>query len=187
VVHAIVDPAQHFAFDEDTVLVDRFLGGDAEAFQTLYARYFDRVYSIARGVLLDDDEAADAAQDVFTQAWRNLAKFDRRSKFSTWLFRIAVNRSIQHGRRLKFKKRWSPIHEATESQTPVETEGSDPRVDAALAAVSEEDRAILTMFYWDDLSLEEIGAALDCSANAAKTRLFRARERFRAAYGEDAP
>jgi RNA polymerase sigma-70 factor (ECF subfamily) len=65
--------------------------------------------------------------------------------------------------------------------SPIET-----KVEDALEALQPADRAVLTLFYWDDLSLQEIGESLGCSANAAKTRLFRARERFKEAYEEAA-
>jgi RNA polymerase sigma-70 factor (ECF subfamily) len=169
------------SFDEDLLLVDRILREDHHAFQTLYAKYYDRVYAIARGILLDSDEAMDAVQEIFTLVYRNLGRFDRRSRFSTWLFRIAVNRSIQQARRLKWKRLQAPMGETVEAipeSEPV-VEHEDPRIEAAMAKMHPNDRAILTLFYWDELSLLEIAESLGCSSNAAKTRLFRARERFR--------
>ena len=179
-----LEQAKGDSFDEDLLLVDRILAREPEAFQGIYDKYHDKVYAIARGILLDADEASDAVQEVFTLVFRNLAKFDRRSKFSTWLFRIAVNRSIQHSRRLKFKKRQDPIGDSVEL-IPVEATSEDlpdPVVEKVMADMHPNDRAILTLFYWDELSLQEIAESIDCSANAAKTRLFRARERFRVLY-----
>lgn len=167
-------------FDEDLVLVDRVLREDESAFQALYERYHDKVFAISRGILLDTEEATDAVQEIFTLVYQNLHRFDRRAKFSTWLFRIAVNRSIQHSRRLKFKRNQEPIGEAVETipeTNPVIHD--DPRIEQAMAKLHPNDRAILTLFYWDELSLQEIGESIDCSPNAAKTRLFRARERFK--------
>ena len=170
-------------FDEDLVLVDRVLREDEAAFQELYERYYDKVFSISRGILLDNDEAADAVQEIFTLVYQNLHRFDRRAKFSTWLFRISVNRSIQSSRRLKFKKLQDPMGEQVELIAEhVQHTHEDPRVEAAMAKMHPNDRAILTLFYWDELSLQEIAESIDCSANAAKTRLFRARERFKTYY-----
>lgn len=172
------------AFDDDARLAKRIQEGDSDAFQALYRRYYDKVFSIARGVVLVPEEAADAVQEIFTVVYRKLDKFDRRSRFSTWLFRIAVNRSIQYARKQRHVKRevsLAPSHE-------VAVEGSflsgDPAVMHAMSQLQPQDRAILVLFYWDELSLEEIGESLGCSANAAKTRLFRARERFRSSYLE---
>ncbi|MBX3115487.1 MAG: RNA polymerase sigma factor [Fimbriimonadaceae bacterium] len=171
-------------FDEDLVLVDRVLSSDHHAFQSLYEKYYDRVYAIAKGILLEADEASDAVQEIFTLVYKNLPRFDRRSKFSTWLFRISVNRSIQSARRLKYKKHQTPYSEAVESIPDHErpAEDADPRVAEGMSRLHPNDRAILTLFYWDELTLQEIADSLECSANAAKTRLFRARERFKQIY-----
>ncbi len=172
-------------FDDDLILVDKVIEGDAAAFQALYEKYYDKVYAIARGILLDSEEASDAVQEIFTLVFRKADRFDRRSKFSTWLFRIAVNRSIQQSRRVKFKRNQVPLSEVLEEpSTEPQVLVHEPAVAEAMAKLPPPDRAILTLFYWDELSLAEIAESLSCSPNAAKTRLFRARERFRSYYEE---
>ena len=182
-----VDRAKAGTFDEDLVLVERFLAGDTTAFEALYARYYDKVLSIARGVLLDTDEAADAVQEVFTLVYRNLHRFDRRARFSTWLFRITVNRSIQEARRNRHRSKHVELDEAFAQAAPEDPEPPDPQVGAAMAKLAPADRALLALFYWDELSLGEIAESLGCNVNAAKTRLYRARERFRAVYEGETP
>lgn len=177
-----VDRGRTGGFDEDLILVERFLLGDGDAFQTLYSRYYDKVFAIARGILLDQEEAADAVQEIFSLVHRNLPKFDQRSKFSTWLFRIAVNRSIQQARSIKFKSRHVELSEALSTPEDVSEELNDPRVDEAMAQMAPGDRALLTLFYWEELSLNAIAESLGTNVNAAKTRLYRARERFRQLY-----
>lgn len=169
--------------DDDAVIVERVLRGDSSAFEVLYARYYERVFALARGIVLDADDAADAVQEIFTLAFRNLKRFDRRSKFGTWLYRIGVNQSIQWTRRNKRHKHGVVLDEAMSVEAPV-AETGDPEVHAALAKLAPADRAILTLFYWEELSLSEIGHTLGCNENAAKTRLYRARERFRDVYEE---
>lgn len=175
-------------YDEDLILVERFLGGDQTAFSTLYERYYEKVFAIARGILIDAEEAADAVQEIFTLVFRHLSRFDRRSRFSTWLFRIAVNRSIQHARSGKHRAKWVPLDEAIahqddSSDLPAD---SDPQIASAMGKLQPQDRALLTLFYWEELSLQEIAESIGCSVNAAKTRLFRARERFRHHFEENA-
>lgn len=172
-------------FDEDSLLADRFLAGDQSAFTRLYEKYYDKVYSIARGVLLDADESADAVQEIFTLVYRHLKRFDRRSRFSTWLFRIAVNRSIQQARGLKHRSKQVELTEVADRfvEEPTWIE-ADPRIADAMSRLSPADRAILVLFYWDDMSLQDVAESLGCNVNAAKTRLFRARERFRVLYEE---
>lgn len=184
----ISDKAKPGAFDEDIVLVERFLAGEKAAFETLYAKYYDKVFAIARGILLDGDEAADAVQEVFTLVYRHLNRFDRRSRFSTWLFRVAVNRSIQEARKYRYRSRTVELNEASGHTVVEEVDTVDPRVHAAMVKLSPNDRALLILFYWEELSLQDIAASVGCGVNAAKTRLYRARERFRAVYeGEEEP
>ena len=180
---AVQDTKRIAEFDEDIVLVDRVVAGDESAFQTLFHRYHDKVYAIAKGVLLDGEEAADATQEIFTLVYRNLGKFDKRSRFSTWLFRVAVNRSIQQARRGRKRRKDVPLEAAYEASVePEVAEPGEPDVESALSLLHPADRALLTLFYWEDMTLQDIGTSIGCSANAAKTRLFRARERFRVEY-----
>jgi RNA polymerase sigma-70 factor (ECF subfamily) len=183
VLSAIQDTKRAGEFDEDIVLVDRVVSGDEYAFQTLFHRYHDKVFAIAKGVLLDAEEAADAVQEIFTLVYRNLGKFDKRSRFSTWLFRVAVNRSIQQARMGKNRRKDVPLDAAEEASIEAEVmEPVEPEVEVALSRLHPADRALLTLFYWEELTLHDIGASIGCTANAAKTRLFRARERFRLEY-----
>lgn len=189
---AVIESAQDLAavnvVEEDLVLLDRFLAGDEAAFQRLYVKYQAKVHSIATGILLDTEEAADVVQEVFTLVFRKAHRFDRRARFSTWLFRVAVNRSIQQARKFKNTRKAGslddyeePLVDAEEPHVP------DPFVTAAMELLSPDDRAILTLFYWDELSVQEIADSMSCTPNAAKTRLFRARERFRKHYEEILP
>lgn len=181
VVSAVIDQSRAQAFDEDSVLVERFLAGDRDSFEILYSKYYEKVLAIARGVLMDPDEALDAVQEIFTLVYRHLGRFDRRSRFSTWLFRVAVNRSIQEARKNRHKSRNVQLNEFLPAPNE-EAEPIDPQVQSAMACLSPPDRALLVLFYWEELSLQEIADSLGCNVNAAKTRLYRARERFRGHY-----
>lgn len=169
------------------MFVERMIEGDQHSFDLLYQRYYPKVLAIARGILLNAEEAADAVQEIFTLVHRHIKRFDRRSRFSTWLFRIAVNRSIQSARKLKYKSRQVELKEALErAADDTHDVSSDPKIAACLSKMQPADRALLTLFYWEELSLQDVGDSIGCSANAAKTRLFRARERFRELYeGEE--
>jgi RNA polymerase sigma-70 factor, ECF subfamily len=174
---------QNLPYDEDAVLVERFLAGHHDAFDILYSRYYARVFSLSRGILIDTEEATDATQEIFALVYRNLPKFNRASKFSTWLFRISVNRSIQESRKRRFKHKHVELTEALEKPAPNEPSAdSDPWVQTCMEQLSPPDRAIITLFYWQELSLNEIADSMSINLNAAKTRLYRARERFRSLY-----
>ena len=179
------EKARPGTYDDDIVLVERFLSGDQPAFEQIYSKYYDKIFAIARGILLDRDEAADAVQEIFTLVYRHLGRFDRRSRFSTWLFRVAVNRSIQEARKNRHKSRQVELTESCAQVDPGEPETVDPHVNAILERLDPKDRALLTLFYWDELNLQEIAASVGCNVNAAKTRLYRARERFRILYEQE--
>ncbi|MFN3730335.1 MAG: RNA polymerase sigma factor [Fimbriimonadaceae bacterium] len=182
-VSTALDSPYGMPMDDDARLVERHFAGDPTAFDALYRRYYDKVFAIARGVLLDTEEALDATMEIFSLVYRNLHKFDRRSRFGTWLFRVAVNRSIQHSRSAWRRKKHVELTETIPAETPTPNEHEmDEKVERALSELSPSDRAILALFYWDELSLNEIAESLGCGVNAAKTRLYRARERFRAIY-----
>jgi RNA polymerase sigma-70 factor (ECF subfamily) len=181
-VSAVIDKTKSGSFDEDLVLVERFLGGDSREFEELYSKYYEKVFAIARGILIDSEEAADAVQEIFTLVYRHLGRFDRRSRFSTWLFRVAVNRSIQEARRVRFRNKTVELTEANQKPVPEEPDTSDPKIQAIMAKLAPADRALLVLFYWEELNLQDIADSIGCGVNAAKTRLYRARERFRVLY-----
>ncbi|MDQ2986295.1 MAG: sigma-70 family RNA polymerase sigma factor [Armatimonadota bacterium] len=171
------------AVGEDEALARRFLDGDASAFDALYRKYYARVFTVARGILLDRDDAGDATQEAFTKIYENLPRFRGGSRLGTWIFRIAVNSAIQVSRRGKSRKRLTSLDEIAESAVEtIDLDDSAQGVHKAMAELRHEDRAILSLFYWEELSLVEIGEALGCGSNAAKTRLFRARTRFKEVY-----
>lgn len=165
---------------------ERLLGlaasGDRDALDRLVAEHRDRIYAVVRGIVLDDDEADDVVQDVLAHLPRQIGKFDGRAKFSTWVYRIAVNRAVSHLRAARFRFRPVPI-EKVEIVAP-ETPSVDPTVSAALARLNPQDRAAITLYYWEELPMDEIAATLGIGVSAAKMRLHRARERFRDAYEE---
>ncbi len=168
--------------EEDAYLIRRFREGDASAFDALYEKYYGRVFSLARGILNNNEDALDAVQETFVQVWRNLKRFEAKSQFSTWLYRISVNTAIQHARRSKRHRQNTVPLETAETLpggTVPEVSELKEQVYQTLTRMREEDRAVLVLYYWENQSLEEIAEVLGCTANAAKTRLFRARERFR--------
>lgn len=168
---------------EDEALAKRFLEGDEAAFEALHRKYYPRVYTVARGILLDREDASDAVQEAFTKIYENLPRFRGGSRLGTWIFRIAVNSAIQVSRRLKSKKKWTSLDEiGDQAVETIDLDDSAKRVHTAMANLKHEDRALLSLFYWEELSLVEIGEAIGCGSNAAKTRLFRARSRFKEIY-----
>lgn len=172
------------SIDEDQALVQQVQQGKAAAFELLYKKHYQRVYRIAKGVLLSPDDALDATQEIFTLAYKNIKKFDERSKFSTWLCKIALNRSIQEARRLqKYKKREAQLIEATDIPD-AGPQMNDPHVINTLAQMKPQDRAVLVLHYWQQMTAEEIAQVMESTEGAVKVRLHRARDRFKNLYSE---
>jgi RNA polymerase sigma-70 factor (ECF subfamily) len=194
--------------EAEDALVARCRQGDPEAFAGLVARHEAMVYGLAARLLGDVEEARDVAQEVFLQVYRAIDRFEGRSRLKTWIYRIVVNQC--RNRRRWWRRRAVAQARPLECVTPQDEarlaaergNADDPfagvarreqaaRVQAALARLSFDHRAILLLKEGDGLSCEEIGSALHIAEGTVKSRLCRARESFRAALerelGEERP
>lgn len=175
--------------DPDEPLVARFLAGDQSAFDTLFARHQDYVYNIVYGILGRHEDARDVTQEVFLQVHRRLRSFRGGSRFATWLYRIAVNRAVDAGRR-RARQRWLPFLETLadkpdEAPGPEQIAARSSEVEAVQRVLNEvplQHRDVLVLRYYQGLSVEEIAEVLGISATAAKVRLHRARRHFKERY-----
>jgi len=176
---------------EDIRIVAQVISGDVEAFSTLVLRYQERVYQTIYSMVGDRDEADDLAQEVFVKALRSLHLFRGQSQFYTWLYRIAVNRCLDHlkARRLRVYVRENDgeVDAAVlNAKIPVgketDQEASQNEMQAilemALSNIPEEYRIAFVLREIDDLTYEEISEVLGCSVGTVKSRLFRARNRL---------
>jgi RNA polymerase sigma-70 factor (ECF subfamily) len=156
--------------------------GFEEAFEALYLKYRDRVYSIAYRVTGSATDAMDVVQESFSLLFRKLESFRSDSLFSTWLFRLVVNCSIDHRRR--DRGRLKSIEESTAEQEPVdpasgpegraETRELGDQVQAAIQMLSPKLRAILALRYLEEMSYEGLAVTLGISLGTVKSRLARA-------------
>jgi RNA polymerase sigma factor (sigma-70 family) len=167
--------------DPDIPLVDRVLAGEQQAFAQLVDRHKAYAYTIAIKILLNRPEAEEAAQDSFVKAYRHLADFNRQAKFSTWLYRIVFNTAITYKR--KHRQSFQGLeHMALEydqrADGALERGDKHRNLQQALQQLSESDRTAMTLFYLDELSLDEIAVVLDTPANTVKVRIHRARQRL---------
>jgi len=172
---------------DEQELVRAAQGGDRDAFALLVERHQGMVYSLAFRMVGDREDAADLAQDAFLNAWRGLARFDSRSAFATWLYRLTSNVCIDFLRREKRRgglsltvddqenreaeladERWSP-------QRLLELEETRGALQKALAALSPEHRQILLLREMEGLSYADIAQALGLEEGTVKSRIARAR------------
>jgi RNA polymerase sigma-70 factor (ECF subfamily) len=175
---------------EERARIRAVLDGDTERFQELVEVHQDRVYRLALRMLNNEEDARDAAQDAFLKAYRQLASYQQEWRFKTWLMSITSNLCIDRIRRRRIEPlAFSDQPPNADGETPeVEIPSHDPGPDAQvaaneqrdvlnqmMAALPEEDRRMVHMFYVADMSYEEIVQATGASLSAVKSRLFRAR------------
>lgn len=172
--------------EADRQSIERFLAGEVGAFEELYRRYQPYVYNIAYGIVQNAEDARDVTQDVFLHVYDALPHFRGGSAFSTWLYRVTVNTAISYLRKQK-RQLQVPLDALKEfrAEETAEPEQQTARVEQqqavqqVLAQLPEQQRAVLVLRYFQDLSLEEIAQTLNCSVAAVKVRLHRARNAFR--------
>lgn len=170
----------------ETTLVKRAQHGDHEAFETIAAGEIDRLYSAARLIVRDEPIAEDAVQDTLVRAWRGIPRLRRPERFASWLHRILVNACLDAVRRTRTGER-----SLETSGTAVVMEGFEAEADQrdevhrALARLTHEQRAVLVLRYFLDLSVPEVADVMGVPLGTAKSRLHHALRAMRAAVDAD--
>lgn len=156
---------------------------DADRFGILYDRYSARVYQKCLSMTRDRDLAKDLSHDIFLKAFVNLPKFDRRSRFGTWLYSISYNYCLDHLRKQQ-RIRKDDIDDRMEDRLagPDDSESAllslrAEHLELVLARIEPDDRALLLMKYQDELSVKDMMDVLLLGESAVKMRIMRARER----------
>lgn len=168
----------------ESELVKHAQAGNAQAFTQLVELYQMPIYNLCYRMLGEAREAEDAAQETFLRAYAQLTRYQRERSFKTWLFSIASHHCIDHlrKRRLLWLSLDEPLepHPALNEQTLGPEDSSVRReqtqlIETMLKKLSPEDRSVVILHYWNDLSYEEIAETTQSSVSAVKSRLHRAR------------
>jgi len=180
--------------DEDLVLLDRILGGDADAFEELVHRHQQRVYRIAMGIIGNHEDAEEAMQQTFLKVHQHLGGFQRSAKFATWMTRIAINEALQIRRRRRPTVSLDDLQVSDEGVMPRELRDwhDDPAkiydkqqireiVERAIQSLPTIYREAFVVRDVQGLTSEEAAAALGIGVSTVKTRLLRARLMMREA------
>lgn len=166
---------------DDLTLVQGCLDGDDQAFGVLVQRYQGPVFNAILRMVRDRDDATDLTQTAFLKAHRELRRFDGRYKFFSWIYRIAINETLNH---IKRRGREEPLEGdwASDARDPeMALAGSEISrlVQDALMRISPDSRAVVILRHFHDCSYEEMGVVLGIPEKTVKSRLFSARKQLR--------
>jgi len=165
--------------EEDVVLVQRCLSGEADAFRPLVERYQKVLFTVAVRMLGDRDEADEAAQAAFVHAYQKLPTWNQRHKFFSWLYRILVNECLNVRRT---RHRTEPLAETIEAPDNAaalaERHELRERVHAALQRLPGSYREVVVLRHYGDMSYREIAETLGVPERTVKSRLYSARQQL---------
>jgi len=182
--------------EQQNALVRRAQAGDVSAYEELVRIHQHRVLAVVGGILRGSEDVEDIAQQALAKAYFSIRRFDLRSAFGTWLYKIAVNECWDYLRKKKVRRL---VYEADLSEEQVRKLDSLPEhayggamhredtarrveqrelIDRLLGELAEKDQLMLVMKEVEGFSVEEIGEVLGLNVNTVKVRLFRARARL---------
>ena len=186
----------------DVALVARATTGEYAAYEELIRRYQRRIYALVYNMTSNKEDAEDMVQDVFVKAYTALPQFKGDSSFYTWIYRIAVNRTINFLKKRKrnpdvslddldqaverdpayveLRARESPVRDATLSELQA-------KLNAALLTLSDKHRTVVVMHDIQGVPHDEIARVLGCSEGTVRSRLFYARQQLQQELAEFAP
>ncbi|MEX2181451.1 MAG: sigma-70 family RNA polymerase sigma factor [Gemmatimonadaceae bacterium] len=178
----VESPAAATEDEQDRALVRRCLDGERNAASDLVDRYQRRLFNVAFRMLGNVQDAEDVTQTVFGNAFVSLGSFDPKYRFFSWIYRMAVNESLNT---LKRRKRMVTLEDhlaipAPGGGTDDALEAED-RVEKALMDLKPDDRAVVVLRHFVSFSYEEMADVLEVPVRTVKSRLFTARERLRQA------
>lgn len=171
----------------DVAIIDAVLAGDQQAYALLVKRYQRYVFTLALRFTKSREDAEEVAQDCFVKAFKYLSGYERKGKFTTWLYRIVYTTAMTYLRKKQVDvlsiddenhQNVLDSHEATPDLN-TERKSRDYYLNLAIESLLPDDASIITLFYKGEQSLEEIAQIMGIEANTAKVKLHRARGRLK--------
>ena len=170
----------------DIFYIGQILEGNSNAFSYIVERHRNKAYNLAFRMCGSHEEAEELAQDSFLKAYRSLKSFKMKSSFSTWLYRIVYNTTISQLRAKKkgilsledFPADATDFIGTNTSEEEAEKEYRNSLVNFALQKISEDERGLISLYYYDEMSTDEISEVTGISKSNIKVKLFRARQKM---------
>ncbi|MBL7742610.1 MAG: sigma-70 family RNA polymerase sigma factor [Chitinophagaceae bacterium] len=178
---------------DERILVERLKQGDEAAFKTIVDTWQNMVYNTALGIVQNAEDAEDITQEVFVQVYQSISSFKGESKFSTWLYRITVTKSLDHERKKKRKKRFGFVRSLFGEQNEVVVNPPDfnhPGVTLdskenaailfkAIADLPENQRVAFTLNKVEGLSYQEVSEVMKTTVSSVESLMHRAKNNLR--------
>lgn len=170
----------------DQQVIEKVLQGDRRAYALLIDRYKDMVFTLTLRMLRNREEAEETAQDTFIKIFKSLPNFKGSSKLSTWVYKIAYNTCLDQLKKGKNKFATEDIDEINESNISsvntifetLEVKEQQKLIRHCLQLLPGDDSFFLTLFYFEDLSIDEIASVAGIKSNNVKIKLYRGRKKL---------
>lgn len=173
--------------ESDASAIARAQSGDSEAFRVLVERHGRNVFRLAFRMTGNENDAEDIVQETFLKAYKQIHRYESRSTFGTWLYRIAANCSVDLIRMRKNRQSQDPeLMQTVPSKDPgpdrlALSRQTQQRLTAAMAELSRQERTAFVLRHFEGFSIDQISATLGVGENAAKHSVFRAVQKLRKA------
>lgn len=174
------------SFKNDLKYIDEVKEGDLEAFSHLVEKYKEMVYAVALKLLGNADDAEDIAQESFIKAYEKIGEFKKESKFSTWLYTITYRSALYYRRKNKISTRNIQVQDHEVFQATANTQIENFKIEEqqkfvklAIDSLRPIEGLLVTLYYIDENTIEEISSITDLSVTNIKVKLFRARKKLK--------
>ena len=172
--------------NDDIHYINLIIEGNSNAFNILVDRYKDLVFSLALKMVKNREEAEEVAQDTFIKVFKSLSQFKGDSKFSTWIYKVTYNTCLDRLKKTKREQQVVSIDDFNTNQIKsidnaldkMEEEEREKAIQDCINLLPSDDAFLLTLFYFEEQSLEEIAKVIGLTANNVKVKLFRSRKKL---------
>jgi RNA polymerase sigma-70 factor, ECF subfamily len=170
----------------DNWYIDKVKNGDREAFATLIEKHKSMVYTVAYRIVKNHEDAEELTQDAFLKVFQSIGQFEQRSKFSTWLYKIVYNAAISSIRKKRIESTLlEPMiienyseEEIFENLDQLDDHGQKALVDRLMKKLNPEEGALITLYYMEDCSTQEIAEIMGLTQSNVKVKLHRIRKQM---------